>query len=71
MIKIYNKLKTVFINWSFLKKYFLKNMNYDDDLVGEEEKGFEDSDKDIDPDMLDDDSLMEADDPLMDDMTSY
>ena len=65
MIKINNKLKIIFISWSFLENFF-KNM--DDDKLISEETGFEDTEKDLDLDMIDTPLDPIDDDSLLDDM---
>lgn len=67
MIKINNKLKIIFISWSFLENFF-KNM--DEDKLISEETGFEDTEKDLDLDMIDTPlDPIEDDDSLIDDMS--
>jgi hypothetical protein len=66
LIKINNKLKIIFISWSFLENFF-KNMD-DDKLIGEE-TGFEDTEKDLDLDMIDAPLDPIEDDSLIDDMS--
>lgn len=67
MIKINNKLKIIFISWSFLENFF-KNM--DDDKLISEETGFEDTEKDLDLDMIDTPlDPIDDDDSLIDDMS--
>jgi len=67
LIKINNKLKIIFISWSFLENFF-KNM--DEDKLISEETGFEDTEKDLDLDMIDTPlDPIEDDDSLIDDMS--
>jgi len=67
LIKINNKLKIIFISWSFLENFF-KNM--DDDKLISEETGFEDTEKDLDLDMIDTPlDPIDDDDSLIDDMS--